>query len=63
MADFWVHKYEDFEAAFMSQEYKEKVQPDELNFVDVNSIAITVGVEGVFVDDGKFVEKHERTEF
>ena len=63
MADFYVHKYEDFEAAFLDPEYQERIRPDELRFVDMDSIALTVGVEYIPVDDGKLVEKHERTEF
>lgn len=58
--DFWVRKYEDFEAAFLDEEYQEKIRPDELKLIDMDSIAVTVGVEHVVIDDGKLVEKHER---
>jgi hypothetical protein len=63
MGDFWVRKYEDFEAAFLDPEYRAKIRPDELNLIDMDSITVTVGVELVVLDDGKVVEKHERTEF
>ena len=61
--DFYVHKYEDFEAAFLDEEYQEKIRPDELKLIDMDSIAVTVGVEYVVIDDGKLVTAHERTEF
>lgn len=60
MGDFWVRKYEDFEAAFLDPEYQEKIRPDELNLIDMDTIAVTVGVEFVAIDDGKVVESHQR---
>ncbi|KAB5513243.1 EthD domain-containing protein [Coniochaeta sp. 2T2.1] len=60
MGDFWVRKYEDFEAAFLDPEYQEKIRPDELKLIDMDSIAVTVGVEYVAIDDGKVVEHHQR---
>jgi len=59
MGDFWVHKYEDFEAAFLDAEYQETIRPDELKLIDMDSIAVTVGVEYVVIDDGKVVDKHQ----
>jgi hypothetical protein len=60
MGDFWVRKYEDFESAFLDEEYQEKIRPDELKLIDMDSIAVTVGVEYVAIDDGKVVESHQR---
>lgn len=60
MADFWVRKYEDFEAAFLDPEYQEKIRPDEMKLLDMESIAVTVGVEYVVVDSGQAVEEHQR---
>ena len=60
MGDFWVRKYDDFEAAFLDPEYQEKIRPDELKLIDMDSIAVTVGVDYVAIDDGKVVEKHQR---
>lgn len=60
MGDFWVHKYEDFEAAFLDPEYQEKIRPDELKLIDMETIAVAVGVEYVAIDDGKVVEQHQR---
>ena len=61
MGDFWVHNYEDFEAAFLDPEYQEKIRPDELKLIDMDSIAVTVGVEYVAIDNGKVVEEHQRS--
>lgn len=63
MGDFWVRKYEDFEAAFLDPEYQEKIRPDELRFIDADNIALTVGVERVVLDDGKEVTTHARMTF
>lgn len=63
MGDFYVRKYEDFEAAFLDPEYQEKIRPDELKLIDVENIAVTVGVERVVLDEGKEVPTHARTEF
>jgi hypothetical protein len=60
MGDFWVRKYEDFEAAFLDPEYQEKIRPDELKLIDMDSIAVTVGVEYVAIDNGKVIENHSR---
>lgn len=60
MGDFYVRKYEDFENAFLDPEYMEKIRPDELRLIDMDSIGVTVGVEYVVIDDGRVVEKHER---
>jgi hypothetical protein len=60
MGDFWVKDYADFEAAFLDPEYLAKIRPDELKLIDMDSIAVTIGVEYVVIDGGKLVEKHER---
>ncbi|KAF7551828.1 hypothetical protein G7Z17_g4761 [Cylindrodendrum hubeiense] len=60
MGDFWVRKYEDFEAAFLDLEYQEKIRPDELKLIDMDSIAVTVGVDYVAIDGGEVVEEHQR---
>lgn len=61
MGDFWVRKYEDFEAAFLDKEYQEKIRPDELRLIDMDTVAVTVGVEYVAIDDGKIVTEHSRS--
>jgi len=60
MGDFYVHRYQDFENAFLDPEYLEKIRPDELKLVDMDSIRVTIGVEYVVIDQGKLVDEHER---
>lgn len=60
-ADFYVRKYEDFEAAFLDKEYLERIRPDEEKLINMDSIRLTVGVEYVCVDNGAIVDKHHRS--
>jgi len=60
MGDFYVRSYEDFEKAFEDPEYMEKIRPDELKLIDMDSIGVTIGAEYVMIDDSKLVEVHER---
>ena len=59
--DFWARKYEDFENAFLDPEYQEKIRPAELKLIDMDSIAVTVGVEYVAIGNGKVVQEHSRS--
>ncbi|KAL2208470.1 hypothetical protein CC79DRAFT_1395462 [Sarocladium strictum] len=61
IADFYVHKYEDFEAAFLDSEYRERIRPDELKLIDMETVRMTVGVDYVCIDEGHIQEKHERS--
>jgi hypothetical protein len=58
MGDFWVRKYEDFEAAFLDPEYQAKIRPDELKLIDMDSIAVTIGREYIVIEGGDKVNKH-----
>lgn len=60
-ADFWVRRYEDFENAFLDTEYLDKIKADEMNFIDVESAVVTVGVEYAVIDDGQIAETHLRS--
>ncbi|KAF2107075.1 EthD domain-containing protein [Lophiotrema nucula] len=60
MGDFWVRKYEDFEAAFLDPYYQRVIQPDEKNLIDMDSIAVTMGVEYVVIEGGEIVKEHVR---
>jgi hypothetical protein len=60
MGDFWVKKYEDFEAAFLDPHYLKVIQPDEKNLIDMDTISVTIGAEYVVIDDGKIVKEHAR---
>lgn len=41
-------------------EYVEKIQPDEDNFIDKESMKMLVGVDYTVVEAGKLVETHGR---
>jgi hypothetical protein len=60
MGDFWIKEYKDFENAFLDEEYQAKIRPDELRLIDMESIAVTIGVEYCVLDGGRLVEGHER---
>jgi hypothetical protein len=59
MADFYVKKYEDFEAAFLDPYYLEIIQPDEKILIDMDTIAVTIGVDYIVIADNKTVTEHE----
>ena len=60
MGDFWVKKYGNFEAAFLDPYYQRVIQPDEKNLIDMESIAVTIGVEYVVIEGGEIKRTHER---
>ncbi|KAF2635235.1 hypothetical protein P280DRAFT_536532 [Massarina eburnea CBS 473.64] len=60
MGDFWVRKYEDFEAAFLDPYYLSSIQPDEKKLICMNTISVTIGVENIVLEEGKKVENHAR---
>lgn len=53
-------RYEDFEAAFADPEYLEKIRPDELNFVDPESLSFSVGIDLVGIENGKVVDGQKK---
>lgn len=58
MADFYVRKYEDFEALFLDPYYQEVVQPDEKKLFCMDTMSVTIGVEYVAIDKGEMVQTH-----
>ena len=60
MGDFWVRKYEDFEAAFLDPFYQKTIQPDELKLIDPDATVVTIGVEYIVIEEGAKVETHTR---
>lgn len=58
MADIWVRRYEDFEAALLDPYYKEVIAPDEKTFVDMENMAVTIGTEYIVLEEWEVVEKH-----
>lgn len=60
MADFYVRRYEDFEAAFLDSEYMDRIRPDEIKLIDMDTVRLTIGVDFVCINDGEVVEQHQR---
>ena len=60
LAEFYVRDFKDFENAFKDPFYLKEVQPDELELIDPESSALTVGYEHVVLEDSKKVESHAR---
>jgi hypothetical protein len=55
IADFWYNSYEDFEKAYEDEYYVNVVKKDEEYLFDMESLAITTGVERSIIEDGKVV--------
>jgi hypothetical protein len=56
MADFYVKKYEDFEAAYKDPFYVDVVRKDEQHLFDIDSMLVTIGVELTVINDHEKVE-------
>jgi hypothetical protein len=59
-AEFWVRDLETLQAMMTDKEYVEKIQPDEGNFINGETVTIIIGVDYIVVDNGKLVEDHAR---
>ncbi|KAM0332031.1 hypothetical protein ACHAQA_002299 [Verticillium albo-atrum] len=55
MSDAYVKDFKTFEDAFRDPEYMEKIRPDELAFIDVENLQMTIGYDWSVVQDGKRV--------
>lgn len=60
MSDAYVHDFKTFQDAFKDPEYLEKIRPDELAFIDVENLQMTIGYDYVVVENGKKVTEHAR---
>lgn len=49
VTDIYFNSVEDFDSFFTSENYKQKVQPDEANFVDIKSARMLVCNEKIIV--------------
>ena len=61
ISDAYVKDFKTFEDAFKDPEYAEKIRPDELAFIDVQNIQMTIGFDYWVVEDGRPVIEHART--
>jgi hypothetical protein len=55
IADFWYKTFEDFEQAYEDDYYLNVVKKDEEFLFDMESLAVTAGVEQVIIEGGKVV--------
>lgn len=61
ISDAYVKDFKTFEDAFKDPEYMEKIRPDELAFIDVENLQMTIGQDWGVVENGKKVTEHQRT--
>jgi hypothetical protein len=55
IADFWYKTFEDFEQAYEEDYYLNVVKKDEEFLFDMESLAVTAGVEQVIIEGGQVV--------
>lgn len=60
-AEFWMPNLEILQAMQTDPEYVEKIQPDEANFIDGESIQMILGVDYIVVENQNAVEQHGRS--
>ncbi|KAM0509574.1 hypothetical protein ACHAPB_001330 [Verticillium nonalfalfae] len=53
MSDAYVKDFKTFEDAFRDPEYLQKIRPDELAFIDVENLQMTIGYDWLVVENGK----------
>lgn len=53
ISDAYVRDFVEFQEAFKDPEYIEKIQPDELAFIDVENIQMTIGYDYQVIENGK----------
>jgi len=61
MTDAYVEDFKTFEDAFKDPEYLEKIRPDELAFIDVASLQMTIGYNYEVLKGGEVVKEHARS--
>jgi len=60
ISDAYVKDFKTFEDAFTDPEYLEKIRPDELAFIDVDNLQMTIGYDFGVVERGSKVTEHVR---
>ncbi len=60
ISDAYVHDFEAFTEAFKDPEYLGKIREDELAFIDVDNIQMTIGQDWLVVAGGDKVTEHTR---
>ncbi|OBS23308.1 hypothetical protein FPOA_03857 [Fusarium poae] len=60
-AEFWVQNMETFAAMGADPFYRDVIQADELNFIDMESMRLIVGVDYIVVENQNAVTEHGRS--
>ena len=60
MTDAYVRSFSEFENAFKDPFYLEKIRPDELAFIDTESLQMTIGYNYEVIKSGNVVQEHAR---
>lgn len=60
ISDAYVRDFAAFQDAFKDPEYLGKIRADELAFIDVDNIQMTIGQDWLVVKDGVPVTEHAR---
>ncbi|KAF3355775.1 hypothetical protein VdG1_06824 [Verticillium dahliae VDG1] len=60
-AEFWVHNLETFQSMGSDPEYLNKIQLDEANFIDPESIRMVIGVDYIVMENQHTVVEHGRS--
>jgi hypothetical protein len=61
LTDAYVHDFKTFEDAFKDPDYLENIRPDELAFIDVDSLQMTIGYNYEVLKGGERVTEHARS--
>ena len=61
MSDAYVKDSKTFEDAFRDPGYMEKIRPDELAFIDMENLQMTIGYDYGVVENGKKVREYARS--
>ncbi|KAH6990019.1 EthD domain-containing protein [Ilyonectria destructans] len=59
-AEFWVHNLETFQAMGSDPEYLGTIQPDDANFIDLESMRMVIGVDYIVLENQNAVREHGR---
>ena len=61
VSDAYVKDFATLQDAFKDPEYTDKIQPDELRFIDTENVQMTIGYDYWVVENGKPVTEHARS--
>lgn len=59
-SEYWARDMQTFENMLADKDYQTKIAPDEANFLDPQSVKMTIGVEYIVVENQNAVTEHGR---